>query len=75
VKLGRVIDAALTAWEVVKELRAAWQRRNDPPMRIDEMHVGATTEDVVERERAAAAAKWPDAETRLPRPPRVPRDA
>jgi hypothetical protein len=53
----------------------AWQKRNDPPMRIDELHVGATTEAAVEQEREAARAKWPDADTtRLPRPPRVPRE-
>lgn len=39
----------------------AWQKRNDPPLRIDDLHVGATTEAAVDAERAKAASKWPDA--------------
>lgn len=61
---------------LVVELSRAWleARKAPTPLRVDELHVGATTTDAVEREREAAAAKWPDADTtKLPRPPRVPR--
>jgi hypothetical protein len=53
----------------------AYRNRNKPPMRIDDLHVGATTTDAVDRAREEASAKWPDADTtRFPRPPRVPRE-
>lgn len=73
--VGRIIDGVRAGWAFVSGIRDAIRDRNKPPIRVDELHVGATTEDAVEREREAARAKWPDADTtRLPRPPRVPRE-
>lgn len=59
-KLGKI---ALAVGEIVADFVRA---RREPPMRIDDMHVGATTEGVREAERAKAEAKWP-APSRVPR--------
>lgn len=74
VNLGRIVDGVKLGLAFVRGIRDALRSRNEPPIRIDDLHVGATTEDAVEREREKARELWPEADTtRLPRPPRTPR--
>lgn len=57
--VGRIIDGVRAGIEFIGLVRDAWRKRGEPPMRIDDLDVGATTEDVVERERAKAREQWP----------------
>jgi hypothetical protein len=60
VNIERIIDAGRGALALFEILRDAWRARKEPPIRIDALHVGATTSDVIERERARARSRWPE---------------
>lgn len=59
--VDRIIDGAKLGWAFIAAIRDAVRdmRAGTPPIRVEDLHVGATTEDAVERERAAVEARWP----------------